>query len=59
MAIWNALGLAVVIIVLRMYAPEIWDALETLALSVLASLGMLADHMQAAARAPLLLPPTF
>ena len=58
MAILNALGLAVGIIVLRLYAPDVWDALEEVALSLLASLGMLADEMQAAVGASTLLPPT-
>ena len=59
MAIWNAFGLAIGIIVLRVYAPDLWDAVEHVALSVLASLGMLADQMQAAVGASTLLPPTF
>jgi len=59
MAIWEAIGLAVVIVVLRMYAPEIWSSLEHVVLTVLATLGTLADHMQAAAGTSSLLPPTF
>ncbi len=38
MAIWEAIGLGVVIIVLRLYAPEVWNALEHVALSLPATL---------------------
>ena len=58
-ALWEAIGLAVVIVVLRVYAPEIWSSLEHVILSVLSSLGTLADHAQAAVGASTLLPPTF
>ena len=59
MAIWEAIGLGVVIIVLRLYAPEVWNALEHVALSLLATLNTLADHLQAATTASPLLAPTF
>ncbi len=59
MAIWEAIGLAVVIVVLRMYAPEIWSSVEHVALTLLATLGVLADHLQAAAGSSTLLPPAF
>ncbi len=48
MALLQAIGLGVVIIVLRVLVPEIWNALEHLALSFLATAGTLADHLQAA-----------
>lgn len=48
MGILHAIGLALVIIVLRVLVPEMWDALLHLALSLLAVAGTLADGLQAA-----------
>lgn len=47
MGIFQAIGLALVIIVLRVLVPEIWNALEHTALSILTTAGMLVDHLQA------------
>lgn len=48
MGILRALGLAVVIIVLRVLVPEIWNGLEHLVLSSLSLGSSLVDHLQAA-----------
>ncbi len=59
MGILHAIGLGIGIMVLRSLVPEIWSSLEHVVLSVLATLGTLADHMQAAASTGSFLPPTF
>lgn len=48
MGILQAIGLGLVIIVLRVLVPDIWNALEHTALSLLAVAGTLANHLQAA-----------
>ena len=56
MALLRAIGLGVVIVVLRMLAPEIWNALEHFTIGLLTFGNELVGHLQAAA-AVITLPP--
>ncbi len=58
MALLQAFGLGVAIIVLRMLAPEIWNALEHFVLSSLSLASGVIDHLQAGVGAIMLPFPT-
>lgn len=49
MALFQAIGLGVAIVVLRVLAPEVWNALQHLTIGLLTFGGELVDHLQAAA----------
>ncbi|MDO8593973.1 MAG: hypothetical protein Q7R93_00460 [bacterium] len=57
MALFQVIGLGIAIFVLQVLAPEIWNSLQHLTLSVLSVAGNLVNHLQAAvAQSALFLP---